>query len=85
MIEHSPPNDNQYTQNEKRTLYWDDTYAIAQRLRERHPEVNIEDVSIDTILRWTLELDEFQDDPEIVNDSILLAIYQEWFEEVFTI
>jgi FeS assembly protein IscX len=34
------------------------------------------------IFRWTLEIPEFEDDPELANDSILSAIYQEWFEEV---
>jgi FeS assembly protein IscX len=63
------------------TLTWDTTYAIALELRRQHPEADIEEVSLGQIYRWTLELSEFEDDPALVNDSILYAIYQDWFEE----
>jgi FeS assembly protein IscX len=62
-------------------LTWEDSYAIALALRERYPNVSLEDVSLSMIYRWTLALTRFQDDPELANDSILAAIYQEWFEE----
>ena len=54
------------------TLNWESTYAIALELRRQHPEVNIEDVSLQQIYQWTIQL---------VNDDILYAIYQDWFEE----
>jgi FeS assembly protein IscX len=63
-------------------LTWDDSYSIALELLRRHPHKNIEEISLNDIYRWTLELPGFQDDPELANDSILMAIYQEWFEEV---
>lgn len=63
-------------------LSWDDSYAIALALMELYPSVHLEEVSLGMIYNWTLELPEFQDDPELANDSILSAIYQEWFEEV---
>lgn len=63
-------------------LTWDDSYAIALALKERYPEVNLEDVSLGMIYRWTIELPRFSDDPQLVNDDILTAIYQTWFEEV---
>ncbi len=62
-------------------LTWDDSYAIALALRKQHPDVRLEEVSLITIYRWTIALDEFRDDPTLANDSILAAIYQEWFEE----
>jgi FeS assembly protein IscX len=61
---------------------WDDSFAIALTLMELYPEVHLEEVSLGMIYRWTLELPEFEDDPELANDTILSAIYQEWFEEV---
>lgn len=64
------------------TLTWDDTYPIALALSKRHPGINLEEVSLNTIYRWTLELPEFVDDPRLANDAILAAIFQEWFEEV---
>ena len=64
------------------TLTWDDSYAIAQELSKSNPEINLEDVSLMMIFQWTLELPGFEDEPELANDAILAAIYQEWFEEV---
>jgi FeS assembly protein IscX len=63
------------------TLHWDATFAIAMELRRTHKEVNIEDVSLKQIYDWTLALSEFEDDPELANDDILYAIYQDWYEE----
>jgi FeS assembly protein IscX len=60
---------------------WDDSYAIALALMESHPGINLEEVSLNMIYRWTVALAGFDDDPELANDAILAAIYQEWFEE----
>jgi FeS assembly protein IscX len=63
-------------------LSWENPYAIALALAHTHPIVELEDVSLNMILEWTLALPEFDDDPQMVNDDILTAIFQEWFEEV---
>lgn len=63
-------------------LTWADSYAIARKLIQRHPNIKLEDVSLGMIYQWTIELPEFFDDKELANDSILSAIYQEWLEEV---
>jgi FeS assembly protein IscX len=62
-------------------LTWDDSYAIALALKRGHPGVSLEEVSLNMIYRWTVELPEFVDDPQLANDAVLAAIYQEWFEE----
>ena len=64
------------------SLNWEATYAIAMELRRNHKDVNIEEVTLGQIYKWTLELSEFQDDPELANDDILYAIYQDWYEEL---
>ena len=64
------------------SLSWDDSYAIALALKRLYPEISLEEVSLSMIYRWTLALPDFLDDPELANDSILSAIYQDWFEEV---
>ena len=66
------------------TLTWEDSYAIALALIERSPDVELENVSLGMIYRWTLELPGFDDDPDLANDEILLAISHAWFEEVYT-
>jgi FeS assembly protein IscX len=63
------------------TLTWEASYAIALELCRLHPEVNIEEVTLQQIYDWTVELSEFEDDPLLANDDILYAIYQEWYEE----
>jgi FeS assembly protein IscX len=64
------------------TLTWDDSYAIALRLIERHPQMNLEEVSLGMIYRWTTELPEFSDDQQLASDVVLSSIYEAWFEEV---
>ena len=63
-------------------LTWDDSYALALALKEIHPEAKLENVSLDMIYQWSLELPNFNDDVELANDEILKAIYQEWYEEI---
>ena len=63
------------------TLNWESTYAIALELRRQHKNVNIEEVTLQQIYNWTLQLLEFEDDPALANDDILYSIYQDWFEE----
>ena len=65
-----------------KSLTWDDSYAIALVLLERHPDIPLEEVSLGMIYQWTVELPDFVDEKVLANDSILAAIYQEWFEEV---
>jgi len=64
---------------------WEDTYVVARLLKERYPNINLEDASLDTIYRWTLQLPEFSDDLEHANEEILCAIFHEWFEEVYPV
>jgi FeS assembly protein IscX len=63
------------------TLNWESTYAIALELRRQHPDINIDEVSLQQIYQWTIQLNGFEDDLALVNDDILYAIYQDWFEE----
>ena len=64
------------------SLNWEATYAVALALKDAHPQVEMENVSLMMIYRWTLDLPTFDDDPALANDDILLAIYQDWFEEI---
>ena len=62
-------------------LDWDASYAIARLLRLKHPRADLQQVSLDMVFRWTLDLPEFDDDPELANEEILQAIFLEWLEE----
>ncbi len=63
------------------SLTWEATYAIAMELRRQHPDIDFQGLSLKQIFDWTVQLDEFEDDPSMANDEILYAIYQDWFEE----
>jgi FeS assembly protein IscX len=63
-------------------MNWEATYAIAMELKRKYKDVNIEDVTLGQIYNWTLELPDFEDDPQLANDDILRAIYQDWYEEL---
>ena len=65
-------------------MTWDDSYAIARSLMAAHPDQDIETVSLSQIYNWTLQLPDFNDDPQMSNEAILMAIFREWFEEVNT-
>ncbi|MBX3049144.1 MAG: Fe-S cluster assembly protein IscX [Anaerolineales bacterium] len=62
-------------------LYWDAIYEIALALKASRPQQDLEDVSLGDIFQWTTALPDFADEPELANDDILAAIYQEWYEE----
>jgi FeS assembly protein IscX len=62
--------------------HWDAVYEIALALKERYPEETLEDVSLEMIFEWAIRLPGFDDDLELANDEILLAIFREWYEEL---
>ena len=64
------------------TLNWETSYAIALELKRLHSAVKIEEVTLQQVHDWTLQLQEFEDDPALSNDDILSSIYQEWLEEL---
>jgi FeS assembly protein IscX len=66
-------------------LSWETSYAIALALKQAHPEVNIEDVTLRQIYVWAIHLPDFDDDPALCNDEILSSIYQEWYEELINV
>ncbi len=61
-------------------LTWEATFALAERLRQQHPDVDLAQVSLGQIYRWVAALPDFDDDLALANDDILMAIYREWLE-----
>ncbi len=60
------------------TLRWTDTTAIAEALREAHPQVDPLRINFVDLMRWVTELPEFGDDPKRCNERILEAIQAAW-------
>ncbi|MBM2851171.1 MAG: Fe-S assembly protein IscX, partial [Anaerolineales bacterium] len=48
-----------------------------------HPDVELSTVTLNMIYNWVIALPDFVDDPQLVNDDLLQAIYQEWYEETY--
>lgn len=64
-------------------LTWESSYAIAVSLKNSHPQINdLIEISLENIYDWTLALPFFDDDPELANEEILLAIFTDWMEEL---
>lgn len=62
-------------------LSWDDSFAIALELKQRYPNVSLEELSLNTIYHLTITLPNFFDDKELANETILQAILNEWLED----
>jgi FeS assembly protein IscX len=62
-------------------LYWDGAFAIARRLNGLLPQADLSQVTLNMIYNWVVALPDFKDDPQLANDELLAAIYQEWYEE----
>ena len=62
-------------------LYWDGAYAIARQLQAAQPQIDLSQVTLNMIYNWVIALPDFKDDPNLANDDLLAAIYQEWYEE----
>ena len=63
------------------SLNWDAVYEIALALKSRYPHADLEQTSLEEIFEKTVKLPNFKDDPDLANDDILAAIFQEWYEE----
>ncbi len=62
-------------------LYWEATYAIVMALIEFCPHHNPESVGLHELAQLVQSLPGFSDDPNLVNEQILLDIQTVWYEE----
>ncbi|MBX3003579.1 MAG: Fe-S cluster assembly protein IscX [Anaerolineales bacterium] len=51
-------------------------------LKAHYPHETLDALSLGELFQRVVALPGFADDPELANDEILAAIYQEWFEEI---
>ena len=61
-------------------LTWDDPEDIAERLVERHPDVDPLGVRFTDLHRWICELPDFDDDPKASSEGKLERIQMAWVE-----
>ena len=66
-------------------LFWDTTYAIVLALLEQYPQTNPVNVGLNELYKLVTTLPNFQDDPNMVTERILLDIQTIWYEEATTL
>jgi len=64
------------------SLSWASPNGVAGRLIVEHPDVAPDGVGLEQIFAWVIALPDFDDDPGLVNDSLLEDILREWYEEL---
>ena len=62
-------------------LRWTDVHAIGEMLYDRFPERDPLQVRFTDLMRWVLELEQFEDAPERCGERALEAIQMAWLSE----
>ena len=62
-------------------LTWVDTLDIAIELSDKYPDEDPQWINFVDLRNLVLNLEEFNDDPEKVNEKILESIQQNWIKE----
>ena len=63
-------------------LKWVDTLDIAIELSEKHPDIDPQWINFVDLLKLVVELEDFDDMPDKVNEKILESIQQNWIKEI---
>ena len=63
-------------------LKWVDTLDIAIELSEKHPDIDPQWINFVDLRKLVVELEDFDDLPDKVNEKILESIQQNWIKEI---
>ena len=63
-------------------LKWFDTLDIAIELSEKHPDIDPQWINFVDLRKLVVELEDFDDLPDKVNEKILESIQQNWIKEM---
>jgi FeS assembly protein IscX len=62
-------------------MKWTDSLLIAQALYDKHPDIDPTSIRFTDLMKWVLDLDGFNDDPNKCGEKILEAIQLAWIDE----
>jgi FeS assembly protein IscX len=62
-------------------MKWTDSLDIAIELAERHPDVDPKTLNFVDLMRWVMELPDFEEDEHHCGEKKLEAIQQAWIDE----
>ncbi len=63
-------------------MKWTDSLDIAIELFERHPDVDPKKLNFVDLMRWVMELPDFEENTSHCGEKKLEAIQQAWIDEV---
>ena len=63
-------------------LKWVDTLDIAIELSEKHPDIDPQWINFVDLRKLVVELEDFDDIPDKVNEKILESSQQNWIKEI---
>ena len=63
-------------------LKWVDTLDLAIELSEKHPDIDPQWINFVDLRKLVVELEDFDDLPDKVNEKILESIQQNWIKEM---
>ena len=63
-------------------LKWVDTLDIAIELSEKHADIDPQWINFVDLRKLVVELEDFDDIPDKVNEKILESIQQNWIKEI---
>mgnify|MGYP000509788649 FL=1 len=63
-------------------LKWVDTLDIAIELSEKHPDIDPQWINFVDLRKLVVQLEDFDDIPDKVNEKILESIQQNWIKEI---
>jgi FeS assembly protein IscX len=63
-------------------MKWTDSLDIAIELAERHPDVDPTALNFVDLMRWVMELPDFEENESHCGEKKLEAIQQAWIDEV---
>lgn len=67
--------------NPEPELFWDSTYAIVVALMDHFPSLSPVNIGLEELFGLVESLPGFQDDPDLVNEQLLIDILTVWYEE----
>ena len=62
-------------------MKWTDTFAIAEALYDKHPNIDPKTIRFTDLMAWVMALDNFDDSIDHCGEKILEAIQLAWIDE----
>ena len=62
-------------------LKWTDVHALGEMLYDRFPDLDPLSIRFTDLMKWVMEIPQFDDDPDRCGEKVLEAIQMAWLSE----